>query len=190
VLRGRAPGLWLSCSDEPLCKVEFLQEIERFEVEACREARREVVMTRKNTTYVPQASEVKSNWYLLDAEDQVLGRLATYVAVLLMGKHKPDYTPFLKTGDHVVVVNAEKVRLTGKKEDQKMYRRHSGYPGGLKSVSARRQREVFPERMIEGAVAGMLPKNKLGKQLTTRLKVYAGAVHPHEAQQPEAVEIS
>ena len=109
---------------------------------------------------------MKSNWYLLDAKDQVLGRLATRAAVLLMGKHKPDYTPFLKTGDHVVVVNAEKIRLTGKKEDQKMYRRHSGYPGGLRSVNARKQREVFPERMIEGAVAGMLPKNKLGKQLT------------------------
>ncbi len=146
--------------------------------------------TRKTTTYVPKASELKSDWYLIDAVDQVLGRLATRAAVLLMGKHKPGYTPFLKTGDHVIVVNAEKVRLTGKKEEQKMYRRHSGYPGGLKSVSARRLRETFPERMVESAVAGMLPKNKLGKQLTARLKVYAGAKHPHEAQQPEAIEIS
>ena len=146
--------------------------------------------TRKTTTYVPKASELKSDWYLIDAADQVLGRLATRAAVLLMGKHKPGYTPFLKTGDHVIVVNAEKVRLTGKKEEQKMYRRHSGYPGGLKSVSARRLRETFPERMVESAVAGMLPKNKLGKQLTARLKVYAGAKHPHEAQQPEAIEIS
>ena len=146
--------------------------------------------TRKTTTYVPKASELQSNWYLLDADDQVLGRLATRVAVLLMGKHKPGYTPFLKTGDHVIVVNAEKVRLTGKKEDQKMYRRHSGYPGGLKSVSARRQRQTFPTRMIESAVAGMLPKNKLGKQLNTRLKVYAGGAHPHQAQQPETMEIS
>ena len=146
--------------------------------------------TRKTTTYVPKASELESNWYLIDAEDQVLGRLATRAAVLLMGKHKPGYTPFLKTGDHVIVVNAKKVRLTGKKEEQKMYRRHSGYPGGLKSVSARRQRETFPERMIESAVAGMLPKNKLGKQLNARLKVYAGAAHPHQAQQPEAIGIS
>ena len=149
-----------------------------------------MITTRKTTTYVPKASELKSDWYLIDAADQVLGRLATRAAVLLMGKHKPGYTPFLKTGDHVIVVNAEKVRLTGKKEEQKMYRRHSGYPGGLKSVSARRQRETFPERMVESAVKGMLPKNKLGKQLTTRLKVYAGAKHPHEAQQPEAIEIS
>ncbi len=148
------------------------------------------MITRKTTTYVPKASELESNWYLLDADDQVLGRLATRVAVLLMGKHKPCYTPFLKTGDHVIVVNAEKVRLTGKKEEQKMYRRHSGYPGGLKSVSARRQRETFPTRMIERAVAGMLPKNKLGKQLSTRLKVYAGGAHPHQAQQPETIENS
>ena len=142
------------------------------------------------TTFVPKFSEIESNWYLLDAKDQVLGRVATRAAVLLMGKNKPAYTPFLKTGDHVIVVNAEKVRLTGKKEDQKMYRHHSGYPGGLKSVSARRQREKFPARMIESAVAGMLPKNKLGKQLSTRLRVYAGATHPHQAQQPETVEIS
>ena len=149
-----------------------------------------MITTRKTTTYVPKASELKSDWYLIDAADQVLGRLATRAAVLLMGKHKPGYTPFLKTGDHVIVVNAEKVRLTGKKEEQKMYRRHSGYPGGLKSVSARRQRETFPTRMIERAVAGMLPKNKLGKQLSTRLKVYAGGAHPHQAQQPETIENS
>ena len=148
------------------------------------------MITPNMKTYVPKASELESNWYLIDAEDQILGRLATRAAVLLMGKHKPGYTPFLKTGDHVIVVNAEKVRLTGKKEDQKMYRRHSGYPGGLKSVSARRQRETFPERMVESAVAGMLPKNKLGKQLTSRLKVYAGAKHPHEAQEPTAIEIA
>ena len=147
-------------------------------------------MIRKTTTYIPRVSEVEPGWYLIDAEDQVLGRLATRAAMLLMGKDKPDYTPFLKTGDHVIVVNAEKVRLTGKKEDQKMYRRHSGYPGGLKSVSARRQRAQFPTRMIESAVAGMLPKNKLGKQLATRLRVYAGETHPHQAQRPETVKIS
>ena len=147
-------------------------------------------MVARNTTYVPRASEIESTWYLLDAEDQILGRLATRVAVLLMGKHKPDYTPFLKTGDHVVVVNAAKVRLTGKKEDQKMYRRHSGYPGGLKAVSARRQREEFPVRMIESAVKGMLPKNKLGKQLTARLRVYPDAIHPHQAQQPVTMGVS
>ena len=109
-------------------------------------------------TYVPKASDVSSSWYVIDAEGQVLGRLATRVAVLLMGKHKPDYTPFLKTGDHVIVVNAEKVRLTGRKEDQKMYYRHSGYPGGIKAISARQQREKFPERLVEKAVTGMLPQ--------------------------------
>jgi large subunit ribosomal protein L13 len=104
-----------------------------------------------------------------------------------MGKHKPDYTPFLKTGDHVVVINAEKVRLTGNKEDQKIYYRHSGYPGGIQGTTARDLRAKFPERLLENAVIGMLPKNKLGKQLVTRLKVYAGPKHPHEAQQPETV---
>jgi large subunit ribosomal protein L13 len=140
-------------------------------------------------TYVPKASEVKSSWYVIDAEGQVLGRLATRVAVLLMGKHKPDYTPFLKTGDHVIVVNAEKVRLTGRKEDQKMYYSHSGYPGGIKAISARHLRKKFPERIVEKAVAGMLPKNKVGNQLTTRLKVYKGPGHPHAAQQPQPMSL-
>ncbi len=136
-------------------------------------------------TFVPKPAEVTSSWHIIDAEGQVLGRLATRVAVVLMGKHKPDYTPFLKTGDHVIVVNAEKVRLTGKKEDQKMYYRHSGYPGGIKAISARHQRAKFPERLVENAVSGMLPKNKVGNQLTARLKVYKGPDHPHAAQQPK-----
>jgi large subunit ribosomal protein L13 len=139
------------------------------------------------STYVPRQSEVHNEWYVMDAENQVLGRLAARAAVVLMGKHKPDYTPFLKTGDHVVIVNAAKVRLTGKKEDVKMYRRHSGYPGGLKEVTARRMRATFPERMLEEAIQGMLPKNKLGKQLSTRLKVYPGPKHPHEAQNPQTM---
>ena len=140
-------------------------------------------------TYVPKPSAVTSSWHIIDAEGQVLGRLATRVAVLLMGKHKPDYTPFLKTGDHVIVVNAEKVRLTGRKEDQKMYYSHSGYPGGIKAISARHLRKKFPERLVEKAVAGMLPKNKVGNQLTTRLKVYKGPDHPHEAQQPKPMSL-
>lgn len=139
------------------------------------------------STYVPRQSEVRNEWYLFDAENQILGRLAARAAVVLMGKHKPDYTPFLKTGDHVVIVNADKVRLTGNKENVKMYRRHSGYPGGLKEVTARRMRETFPERMLEEAIQGMLPKNKLGKQLSSRLKVYAGPKHPHEAQSPQVL---
>jgi large subunit ribosomal protein L13 len=140
-------------------------------------------------TFVPRASQLVSNWYLLDADNQVLGRLASRAAVVLMGKHKPDYTPFLKTGDFVVIINAEKVKLTGKKEDNKIYRRHSGYPGGLKEFRARDVRAKFPERLLEEAVAGMLPKNKLGKQLTRRLKVYAGPKHPHEAQQPQQIRL-
>jgi large subunit ribosomal protein L13 len=139
------------------------------------------------STYVPRQSEVRNEWYVFDAENQVLGRLAARAAVVLMGKHKPDYTPFLKTGDHVVIVNAAKVRLTGNKENVKMYRRHSGYPGGLKELTARRMRATFPERMLEEAIQGMLPKNKLGKQLSSRLKVYAGPQHPHEAQNPQAM---
>ena len=140
-------------------------------------------------TFVPRASDVRNQWFVVDAEEKVLGRLATGVAMLLMGKHKPDYTPFLKTGDFVVIINAEKVKLTGKKEDNKIYRRHSGYPGGLKELRARDVRAKFPERLLEEAVAGMLPKNKLGKQLTRRLKVYAGPKHPHEAQQPQQIHL-
>ena len=137
------------------------------------------------STYVPRQSEVRNEWFVLDAENQVLGRLAARAAVLLMGKHKPDYTPFLKTGDHVIVINAAKVRLTGNKEEDKIYYRHSGYPGGIKEVNARTLRAKFPARMVEAAVRGMLPKNKLGKQLSQRLKVYAGPKHRHEAQRPQ-----
>lgn len=121
---------------------------------------------------------------MLDAEGAVLGRLASQAAKILMGKHKPGYTPFLDTGDHVIVVNADKVRLTGKKESDKVYRRHSGYPGGLKEVSARKMRQVRPVRMVELAISGMLPKTKLGKQMYRKLKVYAGPKHPHQAQKP------
>ncbi len=139
------------------------------------------------STYFPRTDEVRNDWYVLDAEDQVLGRLATRAATVLMGKHKPDYTPFLKTGDHVVVVNAEKVVLTGNKEEDKLYRRHSGYPGGLKEMNAGKLREEHPERLVEYAVQRMLPKNKLGRQLGARLKVYAGPTHPHEAQGPKVL---
>ena len=138
-------------------------------------------------TYVPRPTDIRNDWYLLNGDDQVLGRLATRAAVLLMGKHKPDYTPFLKTGDFVIVVNAQKVKLTGKKEEQKKYYSHSGYPGGLKETSAREMRAKHPERMVESAILGMLPKNKIGRQLATRLKIYAGAQHPHAAQQPKEV---
>jgi large subunit ribosomal protein L13 len=126
-------------------------------------------------------------WLVVDATDQVLGRLASRVATLLTGKQKSGYAPFLVTGDHVVVVNAAKIRLTGQKLDQKVYRRHTGYPGGLREIGARKMFETRPERMIEEAMLGMLPKNKLRKQMARRLRVYRGAEHPHAAQKPEAL---
>ena len=137
------------------------------------------------STPFPSQDAIERRWHVLDADNAVLGRLASKVAMLLMGKHKPSYTPFLDTGDHVIIVNAEKVRLTGQKEEQKIYRRHSGYPGGLKETKAKRVRETRPERMLELAVEGMLPKTKLGKQMYRKLNVYAGAKHPHQAQKPE-----
>jgi large subunit ribosomal protein L13 len=136
------------------------------------------------STPFPSKNNMQRSWYVLDAQDVVLGRLATKVAMMLMGKHKPTYTPFIDTGDHVVVVNADKVRLTGHKEEDKIYYRHSGYPGGLKETSARKMRETRPQRMIELAIQGMLPKSKLGKQMYRKLNVYAGPKHPHQAQQP------
>ena len=136
------------------------------------------------STSFPSQNDIPRTWYVIDAQDAVLGRLATKAAMLLMGKNKPIYTPFLDTGDHVVVVNAEKVRLTGQKEEDKIYRRHSGYPGGLKEITAKRLRRTRPERMIELAIQGMLPKTKLGKQMYRKLNVYAGPKHPHQAQKP------
>src|ERR1700676_4877314 len=135
-------------------------------------------------TAIPSAPGIERHWHLIDAEEAVLGRVASKAALLLMGKHKASYTPFLDTGDHVVVVNAEKIRLTGRKEEQKIYRRHSGYPGGLTETSARKVRAARPQRMVEEAIQGMLPKNKLGKQMYRKLQVYAGPKHPHEAQKP------
>ena len=134
-------------------------------------------------TYVPKEGEITRDWVVMDASDQVLGRLATEAARILRGKHKPDYTPHLDTGDYVVIVNAEKVQLTGAKLDQKVYYRHSGRPGSLKSETARERLDKYPERVIQAAVWGMLPKNRLGRKLLRKLKVYAGPEHPHEAQQ-------
>ncbi|MCC6368987.1 MAG: 50S ribosomal protein L13 [Bryobacterales bacterium] len=135
-------------------------------------------------TQFPSKLEIEREWFVLDADDAVLGRLASKAAMILIGKHKPRYTPFLDAGDHVIVINAEKVRLTGAKEEQKFYRSHSGYPGGLKEAQARKVRAERPTRMVEEAIRGMLPKTKLGKQLFRKLKVYAGGKHPHEAQKP------
>ena len=139
-------------------------------------------------TQFPSQGEIVRQWHVLDADGQVLGRIASKAAMLLMGKHKPTYTTFLDTGDHVIVINAEKVRLTGRKEEQKVYRRHSGYPGGLSEVGAVKLRATRPTKMVEQAIAGMLPKTKLGKQMYRKLKVYAGGKHPHQAQKP--VELS
>ena len=141
-------------------------------------------------TSIPSLEGLDRQWHLIDAEDAVLGRIASKAAKILMGKHKPTYTPFLDTGDHVIVVNAAKVRLTGNKEEQKLYRRHSGYPGGLTETQARKVRATRPTRMVEEAVQGMLPKSKLGKQMYRKLQVYAGPTHPHQAQKPVALAAS
>jgi large subunit ribosomal protein L13 len=136
-------------------------------------------------TYSVKAGEIERRWYVVDAEGKVLGRLASEIARVLRGKHKPTYTPHLDTGDFVVVVNAEKVVLTGRKADQKTYFRHSGYMGGEKFIPFRRMQEKHPERVVELAVKGMLPKSALGRNLRDKLRVYAGPEHPHVAQQPE-----
>ena len=142
------------------------------------------------STVFPSKSGINREWHVLNADDVVLGKLASHAAKLLMGKHKPTYTPFLDTGDHVIVVNAAKVRLTGKKDDQKIYRRFTGYPGGLVEVGARKMRATRPARMVEEAIAGMLPKTKLGKQMYRKLRVYADDKHPHIAQKPHATQVA
>jgi large subunit ribosomal protein L13 len=141
-------------------------------------------------TSIPSLEGIERQWHIIDAEEAVLGRIASKAAKILMGKHKPTYTPFLDTGDHVIVVNAAKVKLTGNKEEQKLYRRHSGYPGGLTETQARKVRATRPTRMVEEAVQGMLPKSKLGKQMYRKLQVYAGPKHPHQAQKPVALAAS
>lgn len=140
-------------------------------------------------TFVAKEHEVEKKWYLVDADQKVLGRLATQIAVRLRGKHKPIFTPHADVGDFVVVVNADKVAMTGAKWDQKTYYRHSGYTGGLKQISARKLLEKKPEEIIRFAVKRMLPKNSLGRRQLKKLKIYAGSDHPHQAQQPENLEI-
>ncbi|MEN8376082.1 MAG: 50S ribosomal protein L13 [Gemmatimonadota bacterium] len=140
-------------------------------------------------TYTPKRDHIERRWFVVDAEGRVLGRLATEIARVLRGKHKPMYTPHLDTGDYVVVVNAEKVRLTGNKAEQKTYFRHSGYMGGDKHIPFKRMIAEHPERVITLAVKGMLPKNNLGRLMRKKLKVYSGPEHPHTAQQPESLEI-
>src|SRR5213592_1560235 len=141
------------------------------------------------STFIVSAEHVAQNasWHVIDAGGKVLGRIATAAARLLQGKHKPSYTPFIDTGDHVVIVNAAKVKLTGRKEDQKIYRQHSGYEGGLREVRARLVRQRHPARLVEDAVHGMLPKTKMGQAMYRKLKVYAGPDHPHTAQKPSTI---
>jgi large subunit ribosomal protein L13 len=140
-------------------------------------------------TYSAKPAEVEHNWWVVDAKGQTLGRLASRIATILRGKHKPIYTPHIDTGDYVIVVNAEQITVTGDKLDSKVYYRHSGYPGGLRERTLREQLEKFPERPIEAAVKGMLPKNSLGRAMLKKLKVYAGPEHPHSAQQPKTLEL-
>ena len=140
-------------------------------------------------SFIPAEKEMGKKWHVVDAEGKILGRLAARVARLLTGKDKPVYTPFLDTGDHVIVVNAEKVRLTGKKLTDKMYRHHTGYPGGLRQISAGDLLEKYPERVVREAVIGMLPKTKLGRAMRKKLRVYRGPHHPHQAQKPAGLAV-
>lgn len=140
-------------------------------------------------TVSTRPQDVDRTWFVVDAEDKTLGRLATEIAHRLRGKHKPEYTPHVDTGDYIVVVNAEKIRVTGNKFNDKMYYRHSGYPGGIKEMNFKDMQDRHPERIVEKAVKGMLPKNPLGRAMFKKLKVYAGAEHPHTAQQPQTLDI-
>ena len=140
-------------------------------------------------TFSAKKDEVPGDWYVVDADGKTLGRLASEVATRLRGKHKPEYTPHMDVGDHIVVVNASKIKVTGKKPQQKIYYRFTGYVGNLKSVTLEDQLSAHPERVIEHAVKGMLPKNPLGRQMARKLRVYPGAEHPHTAQQPQTLEI-
>lgn len=141
------------------------------------------------TTKSIREQDLQRDWFVVDAQGQTLGRLASRVATILRGKHRPEYTPHVDCGDYVIIVNAEKVHTTGRKMTQKKYYRHSGYPGGIKEVTLRDQLQKFPERVLEYAVKGMLPKNRLGRRMFKKLKVYAGPNHPHEAQQPKSIEL-
>jgi len=146
-------------------------------------------LNKNNKTFLPQNDEIDRKWWLIDADGLVLGRLATQIADILRGKNKPTYTPFFDTGDFIILINAEKIKLTGNKDQQKMYYRHSGYMGGLKETTYERMIANHPDRVIKHAVKGMLPKNRLNRKILKKLKVYAGSEHKHMAQKPEALKI-
>ncbi len=140
-------------------------------------------------TFSAKAGDINHDWFVVDAADKTLGRLASEIAHRLRGKHKPEYTPHVDTGDYIVVINAEKIRVTGAKAKDKIYHHHTGYPGGIKSISFEKLIEKAPERVIQGAVKGMLPRNPLGRAMFKKLKVYAGTEHPHTAQQPQVLNV-
>jgi large subunit ribosomal protein L13 len=142
-----------------------------------------------NKTYTTKPADITRKWYIVDAQGKTLGRLATRVATILKGKHKPEYSPHMDVGDFVVIINADKIHVTGRKMDQKIYYRHSGYPGGLSEITLRNQLVRYPTRAVELAVRGMLPKNRLGRKMLRKLKVYASPEHPHAAQKPEMLEL-
>ncbi len=142
------------------------------------------------STWTVRPGDIERKWFVVDASDLVLGRLATQVATVLRGKHRPEYTPHADCGDHVIVINAEKIRVTGNKESDKVYYHHTGFAGGIKSITLEKQREKHPERIIEAAVKGMMPKGPLGRAMLKKLKVYAGGEHPHTAQKPEAMKLN
>ena len=142
-----------------------------------------------NKTYVTKPDEIERNWFVVDADGKTLGRFASEIAAILRGKHKPTFSPSVDCGDYVIVVNAEKVHVTGRRKDQKVYYRHSGYMGGLKEITLRRQLEIYPTRVLASAVKGMLPKNVLGRKMFLKLKIYAGPDHPHHSQQPQPLDI-
>ncbi len=146
-------------------------------------------LNRMNRTFVPKKDSITGKWWLVDAEGMVLGRLATEIARMLQGRHKPEYTPFTDTGDFIVLINAEKIRVTGSKAEQKKYYRHSGYLGGIKETSYERMLATHPERIVLSAVKGMLPKNRLSRQMIKKLKIYAGTEHLHAAQKPEPIQL-
>ena len=146
-------------------------------------------LDKSNRTFLPKKDAIDKKWWLVDAEGVVLGRLATEVANILRGKNKPSYTPFFDTGDFIIIINANKIKITGSKDEQKMYYRHSGYMGGLKEIPYQRMMETHPERIIKHAVKGMLAKNKLNRKILKKLKIFTGPEHKHEAQKPEVLKI-
>jgi len=141
-------------------------------------------------TWTVRPGDIERKWHIVDAQDLILGRLATEVARILRGKHRPEFTPHADCGDHVIVINAEKIKVTGKKETDKVYYHHTGHPGGIKSITLEKQRAEHPERVVEAAVRGMMPKNPLGRSMLKKLKVYAGEDHPHGAQQPQSLKLA